>query len=825
MATIRFSNGQTVNFNGTPTQKDIEEIAAQMQGGTTQQTQQPQENPNGATFRSTPDDTGLQAGLKSAGNVPSSGFNLAKAVGTAVVNPLETLEGIRSAARGGGGKLRDATASGIDKLTGSKVGSVALGAGKGKKEDDETIGALGQVFNDRFGTSFGDKKFSVDDMLKRLQVTATEDPVGFGADIAGILSGGAATIGKTAQLGQVASKVARVATAPVRVPAKAAVKTVKDTTKFGVSQATGLTPETLKTITGQTKAFDKAKAAGTTRVDLAEDVFGALTKANDELSDLGKGYNTIRASGNTATLPDNWAVASLEKYGLGFEDGVVIADRGSRTRNVADINKIQSFMDNWGDAKTFTADEYLNMRHDLAEIAKFDQAGSNVAREFATNLREGTLNSDQVRKQIVGLKEIDNKFSTDKTFFNKLRKDFLDNKGNLKDGAASKVLNTINKANPERLERLERLYPGFTKQAQVIKAVEDVEAAMGLKVGTYLRAGVGISGALTGNLPLIISAILSTPEIAVPLLKAFGITADKAGPILKAVREFSSDINNFRTPGAVNAFVEKNYPDGVPAGLSTKAVITPEQKGLIAKELEDYDAGFFDVKQGGATKSIAPDSVDERIAEIQAKNSGGKFTDAEAIEVKELLSQKGIDIDTPETPTKKAPNLLEEAKGKTLDEFVKAQGKPVYHGTNADFTEFDIKKIGSQTDDGLFGRGFYFATSERMAKQAPSGGASKVMEIFIDPKAIKNLYSPRRYKTIKETAEYLDVPESILKESKDGVVPYEKYNTQYTNRLKEKGWDGVAIIRGSGGSEAVIFDPKNIKTRTQLEDIWNKANK
>lgn len=49
---------------------------------------------------------------------------------------------------------------------------------------------------------------------------------------------------------------------------------------------------------------------------------------------------------------------------------------------------------------------------------------------------------------------------------------------------------------------------------------------------------------------------------------------------------------------------------------------------------------------------------------------------------------------------------------KVLDE----NGEPriVYHGTDNDFTAFSLKKIGSATDEGQLGRGFYFSTDPRI---------------------------------------------------------------------------------------------------------------
>jgi len=58
---------------------------------------------------------------------------------------------------------------------------------------------------------------------------------------------------------------------------------------------------------------------------------------------------------------------------------------------------------------------------------------------------------------------------------------------------------------------------------------------------------------------------------------------------------------------------------------------------------------------------------------------------------------------------------------------VDADGKPlvVYHGTDADFTKFDLSKFG-RTDAGWFGKGFYFTDS-----QAIAGRYGKVKSVFL----------------------------------------------------------------------------------------------
>ena len=570
MAVIQFANGTKVNFNGNPTPEDVEEVAASLG------LSQPEEpNQYGARFRATGQETGTEAGLKALGNVPSSAANFGKGILGAVTNPKQTAKAI-------GNLIADTGA-----VVTNKLNDVT---GLGSKRDQKTGKALANAYfgeNGRYGS------------LAQAQKTAIEDPFGVGSDILSVLQGGAAVAGKTTQLNNVLSKTAKVATSPVTAPVSAVATMSGKAGKFGLSQTTGLSPETISTITKNPRAFGVAQAEGVTRADLATDVFDAIKKASDDVGDLGTGYEAVRKSGQTVALPDTWMTSTLDKYGFNYDQGKIVAGRTSKTRNATDITKIQSFVDNWGDSKNFTAEEYLNMRHDLAELAKYDMTGSTVARDFASTVREGILNSDKVRTQIPGLKKLDAKYAEDIKFYKTFKKDFLTPDGTLKDGAASKIVNSVNVANPERLARLEKLYPGFTKQAKVVKAVEDVESAMGLKVGTYMRAGAGIAGIATGNVPLIISAILSTPEIAVPLLKGYGYTAETVGPVLRTISETASDINNFRSPVALNEAIENRYSTGVPVGMSITPTVTPQRVGKAFTEQDFYLAvdGIEDVAQ------------------------------------------------------------------------------------------------------------------------------------------------------------------------------------------------------------------------------------
>ena len=132
-----------------------------------------------------------------------------------------------------------------------------------------------------------------------------------------------------------------------------------------------------------------------------------------------------------------------------------------------------------------------------------------------------------------------------------------------------------------------------------------------------------------------------------------------------------------------------------------------------------------------------------------------------------------------------------------------------YHGTNAIFNKFDKKKIGSQTDPGLFGRGFYFARTKNMAENAPHGEKAKIIkEVKLN---LKNPLDIAKFKSKKELADHLNIDENILTVTSMGIIrPMPVFSDVFTYKLTEKGYDAVFVNRGGIGDEVVVFDPENI---------------
>lgn len=522
----------------------------------------------GAPFPASPGDSPLAAGLKAVGNTPASAINLGKGLVQAATNPMQTLRGVGEAL--GGGIKKAAVALGA---TDTPVFSPEQDA-----QNEATFNALSSMLKQRYGS------------FEALQETATNDPFAFGTDIVGLLAGGATLAGKGALAAKTVSKAGGAVTKPITTAASSVADKVSNTIRFGASQATGLDTDTISTAIARPAALSAAQKSGLNRATLAEDVKSTIDKRIEELSDLGKGYETVRTAGTTVTLPEGWFVDILAKHKLDISpDGKISGSKESTVLNPADINALQNFYDVYAKDPVHTPNSFLNTREALAQLAKYDATKTGNLQSVA---RDARSELNRYRNQVDGLKELDDQYAPEVEELNAIKKEWIDPKtGELKDSALSRIANATNDTNAKRLERLETIQPGITQQIKVLRAVEDIEKAQGIKVGTYSRTltqGVGVAGALTGNIPAVIAAIISQPEIALPLIKGLGYSKNKLAPILQQLRQAAGDINNFRLPAGAQPglIIKSDTSIGVsPASVAQK--INGEDIPLIQNYVND----------------------------------------------------------------------------------------------------------------------------------------------------------------------------------------------------------------------------------------------
>ena len=511
----------------------------------------------GALFpANTRTDTAVVGGFKTAGNLIPSAVNLGKSLFQAILNPGDTIKGVSSVLAG--------AASNTGRLlgTGPNVGQPVTA-------DEQAFGNFVESLKARYGG------------LENLQRTAVNDPFGFATEIASLGGGVAKAIGAEAALARGVETVAR----PVLNTSAKALQGAKNLTGktigFGVSQATGLNPETIQTLTKAPEAFT---GVAPTRAELAGGVKTAIDARLQELSDLGGGYEAIKQSGVVAKAPPTLVESVLNKFGLVVEDingkAIIRSNTKSITRNPSDLRAVQEFYDNWAGKTDFTPEEYLNFRKDAGELSKFDRISgkTRAAETIGKDIYEA--GNRAVRPQIPGLADLDAQYAPEVSLLKQIKKDYLTMGGEFKDGALNKIANLGGKGKDQIIGRLERIVPDIKQRVAVVKATEDIANAFGQKVGTYLRAGGVLTGLATGNIPLIVGTILTNPAIAVPLLRGYGYTAKTIGPIIKALNAAATDINNFRLPPAIQDYIENPK-----VGLSIEDVTKSGKVGNMAGDL------------------------------------------------------------------------------------------------------------------------------------------------------------------------------------------------------------------------------------------------
>ena len=288
---------------------------------------------------------------------------------------------------------------------------------------------------------------------------------------------------------------------------------------------------------------------------------------------------------------------------------------------------------------------------------------------------------------------------------------------------------------------------------------------------------------------------------------------------------FATDKNVTKQYGnkTVEAFLENN------SLLKIDKPLTPTQQSNLRKVMggDEWDwsknpTGDFVWKRLELTHKN-PEEILKRagIKGIQHEQyvKGGKninytIFDESAIKTKSQLT----DIWKQATAVKSNSLAQEAKKYNSAEEFVKAQGETLYHGTSKDFSVFSDKNIGS--GKGATTRGTWFTSNIKEAEAIGEGVASRAKTLYggngvdLNPRVVEAYGSIKNKKVIDIKGEVLlpdkadDIVIQASKDGNDAVV-----------------FKNVKVIDGLNADHTVIIDTKNIKTKSQLTDIWKKANK
>lgn len=358
---------------------------------------------------------------------------------------------------------------------------------------------------------------------------------------------------------------------------------------------------------------------------------------------------------------------------------------------------------------------------------------------------------------------------------------------------------------------------------KILSAINFAQKAKGKS--TWERALEGVSGA--GEILSIPNEVLIQPTWD---LTKIGIKAIVQGNVTK------DDVKK-----AYYAVGSEKNTLGDALGLDEK---TTNPVVFQAVRLIDFLPELIDIPTTSAIKGgakfvkYAKEVPTESKAFDDALEQGAKaFEDAtgEAVtpEAKEIIKNIRNNPEELANIASTSDNLLiqEAKKYKTADEFVKAQGTPVYHGSNTEIKDFDKNKFGLTTgESGYFGDGFYFTSdknyAEFYAKQAVKkrGGVETINEVFLiykKPFLINEQTDISLIEKLSGKKKFIDGATVA-----DTAATLTSGNSNFTNNLKKQGYDSIIIDFGNNRpNEILVFDKSQIKTKSQLNDIWKQAQK
>ena len=190
-------------------------------------------------------------------------------------------------------------------------------------------------------------------------------------------------------------------------------------------------------------------------------------------------------------------------------------------------------------------------------------------------------------------------------------------------------------------------------------------------------------------------------------------------------------------------------------------------------------------------------SIDTTIPQTQLKSNVSDVAKAVKKKIAEIPNKQGGLVKNPLASVTKLADLASEAKKyRSAEEFVKAQPKLFRYGSELDLTRGKNKGIS-----------FTKTAQDAMDYQYSVGGkirpGGKLDSAMLDSSA----------KILKEK----DIPSGLLDSTE------QDYNSLIKYARKNK-YDAVEIGNIAGENEIRVLNPDKLITKSQLTEIWNKAN-
>lgn len=294
------------------------------------------------------------------------------------------------------------------------------------------------------------------------------------------------------------------------------------------------------------------------------------------------------------------------------------------------------------------------------------------------------------------------------------------------------------------------------------------------------------------------------------LNEEYGYNIEEDGDFAKKLESFIDDVRKapvryFETKFERPVMLDEFHAAVIPNDTDTEVVKALEKAGL---NVETYERG---------------NDAERKEALLRASDEHVRFS--LSAEEQDIVDAAKADGTYMKTPNGKPTNLNEkqwaQVRTKAFKEWfgdwendpenaskvVDENGEPmvVYHYTPNEFTEFDTEKIGSSTDVGALGRGFYFSPSDKFTLYG-----DKKMALFVNAKNPMLLNDSNAF----------EAKEPFFKAD----YKWDNESAQaFADDVQAKGYDAV-YYENRGMDEIVAFRPTQIKSATDNVGTFDAEN-
>jgi len=488
-------------------------------------------------------ETLLSAPLKAVGNIPSSAFQLGKAITGAVTKPVETIKGLGGLVSGIVQKGAEKVITAFEPKLKEPLKQVP------ETEEGEMAKMVGQSLKQRYGS------------LDAVQRTVGNDPVGFALDVLATAQAGASAAGKTSQLNRAIAKTGQAGAKAIQKIAKPISKITKPIRKIPEELITG----TIGTLTGKgTEVFKQAlkptneffdairgKTSGSKIVDIADEGFKQIQSQRNKqyVDDIGRiSKNNPKAldiSPVTNSVDDILKQFNIKRTADGLD-----LSRSALVDKAKTIESLVNNIDDWG---TKIGDRSIKgvdmLKQQIGSFYSNDPQLNKLVSSFY-NKTKGVLSDVPEYSKAMG------KYEGYSKFINELKFSLGTGKNLTIEQKLTKIRQLLSDNKDYRRVLAQEFKTMTNKDLLQMVSGYQLRPFSPSGLGKFITVGSGAGFGMAGNIPALIgTAMGSSPRIMGELLSTIGITGQKSKMIINALGNIKSTA--IPTAGLLRRVIQK----------------------------------------------------------------------------------------------------------------------------------------------------------------------------------------------------------------------------------------------------------------------------